>query len=1121
MRKNYVAIISFAFFFIISNIISAQSGIFDAYVIIDSGFGNNYYDLNPGTDTPNFDFNGTNLGSFNSTDTFVLNGGQNDVFKCGHDITSGWLNYSIYPTSGGATGVFIGIDLSNTVNDFPGAACAGAGDNQEWITNNAGINILQGLTSGVQYTIEVYTLADYSIGGIGQPAHIDNDGGNNYFATFMFDNPPTAVCQDITVQLDGTGNATITPAQIDNVSTDDFGIASYSLDITNFTCTDIGSKTVTLTVTDTIGQTDTCTATVTVQDTEAPTFITCISRNRDANIGLCTRNIYNGLFPTFSDNCGITLQTWSTIGATTLSSPGTGIHDFESSGSGQIFNVGVTIVTVHIEDAAGNSPADCVFTVTINDTQNPSITCAGDINVNVDSGTCTYDSTNLTAPSGADNCSVSSVVASPVSLVLGLNVVTWTVTDGAGLTATCNQNVTVIDNINPSITCAGDINVNVDSGTCTYDSTNLTAPSGADNCSVSSVVASPVSLVLGLNVVTWTVTDGAGLTATCNQNVTVIDNINPSITCAGDINVNVDSGTCTYDSTNLTAPSGADNCSVSSVVASPVSLVLGLNVVTWTVTDGAGLIATCNQNVTVIDNINPSITCAGDINVNVDSGTCTYDSTNLTAPSGADNCSVSSVVASPVSLVLGLNVVTWTVTDGAGLTATCNQNVTVIDNINPSITCAGDINVNVDSGTCTYDSTNLTAPSGADNCSVSSVVASPVSLVLGLNVVTWTVTDGAGLIATCNQNVTVIDNINPSITCAGDINVNVDSGTCTYDSTNLTAPSGADNCSVSSVVASPVSLVLGLNVVTWTVTDGAGLTATCNQNVTVIDNINPSITCAGDINVNVDSGTCTYDSTNLTAPSGADNCSVSSVVASPVSLVLGLNVVTWTVTDGAGLIATCNQNVTVIDNINPIALCIDITIPLISVPPSNLGIATASIVPGDIDNGSSDNCGIASLVLDKTTFDCNDIGDNTVQLTVTDINGNSSTCNATVTVTDASPSASVFISASETFFCDGGTSTFTAVPGGTYGTPVYQWQVNGGNVGTNSNTYTHPALPTPLVNGDIVTVIMTSNLFACGVVSNPITITTNPTVPVSVTIQSICYHSMSRSISNFFRKYNY
>ncbi|MEO0497758.1 MAG: hypothetical protein AAF141_10370, partial [Pseudomonadota bacterium] len=58
------------------------------------------------------------------------------------------------------------------------------------------------------------------------------------------------------------------------------------------------------------------------------------------------------------------------------------------------------------------------------------------------------------------------------------------------------------------------------------------------------------------------------------------------------------------------------------------------------------------------------------------------------------------------------------------------------------------------------------------------------------------------------------------------------------------------------------------------------------------------------------------------------------------------------------------------------------------------------IAAAQIDNGSNDACGITSMTLDTTIFDCSDVGSNTVTLTVTDTNGNVDSCTATVTVED-------------------------------------------------------------------------------------------------------------------------
>jgi hypothetical protein len=76
--------------------------------------------------------------------------------------------------------------------------------------------------------------------------------------------------QDITVQLDANGNASIVANDIDAGSSAPCGIASLTLDQTEFTCSDLGENTVTLTVTDNNGNTNSATATVTVEDTLAP-----------------------------------------------------------------------------------------------------------------------------------------------------------------------------------------------------------------------------------------------------------------------------------------------------------------------------------------------------------------------------------------------------------------------------------------------------------------------------------------------------------------------------------------------------------------------------------------------------------------------------------------------------------------------------------------------------------------------------------------------------------------------------------------------------------------------------------------------------------------------------------
>ena len=83
---------------------------------------------------------------------------------------------------------------------------------------------------------------------------------------------PTAVSKDLTVDLDANGMASITASDIDNGSSDNVSV-SLSIDKSDFTCSDIGLNTVTLTVVDPSGNTAVTTSTVTIRDVLPPTVV--------------------------------------------------------------------------------------------------------------------------------------------------------------------------------------------------------------------------------------------------------------------------------------------------------------------------------------------------------------------------------------------------------------------------------------------------------------------------------------------------------------------------------------------------------------------------------------------------------------------------------------------------------------------------------------------------------------------------------------------------------------------------------------------------------------------------------------------------------------------------------
>jgi hypothetical protein len=142
-------------------------------------------------------------------------------------------------------------------------------------------------------------------------------------------------------------------------------------------------------------------------------------------------------------------------------------------------------------------------------------------------------------------------------------------------------------------------------------------------------------------------------------------------------------------------------------------------------------------------------------------------------------------------------------------------------------------------------------------------------------------------------------------------------------------------------------------------------------------------------------------SAQITVNSGlqiSDNCSISLITidqspppGSPVGP--GTLFVQLTATDSGGNSDLCSVTLEIEDNTPPTALCQDATVEL-----NAMGAVTITVA--QINNGSSDNCGILSITLDQTSFGCGDIGDNIVTLTVTDLNLNVNTCTATVTVED-------------------------------------------------------------------------------------------------------------------------
>ncbi len=321
--------------------------------------------------------------------------------------------------------------------------------------------------------------------------------------------------------------------------------------------------------------------------TDAPCMLTCPADITQGNdMGVCEA-IVMFADPMTSGNCG-----------TVTCDPA----------SGSTFPVGTTTVT-----CTAQSGDTCMFTVTVNDTEAPVVTCPNPITVDNDPGQCGAV-VNFTA-TAVDNCDGSlTPTCTPPSgsfFPVGTTTVTCEATDAAGNTGNCMFTITVNDTEAPAITCPLPPTRNNDPGLCSAVVTFLATARDTCDGQITPVCVPPSgsSFPVGITTVTCTATDAAGNSTSCMFNVTVNDTEAPFIICPASFTViTPDPGDTTviinYTTPSVGAGTAGDNCGVASIVCNPPSgsaFPLGVTTVTCTVTDTSANTAQCSFTVSTFD----------------------------------------------------------------------------------------------------------------------------------------------------------------------------------------------------------------------------------------------------------------------------------------------------------------------------------------------------------------------------------------------------------------------------------------------------------------------------------------------------------------------------------------
>jgi hypothetical protein len=462
----------------------------------------------------------------------------------------------------------------------------------------------------------------------------------------------------------------------------------------------------------------------------------------------------------------------------------------------------------------------------------------------------------------------------------------------------------------------------------------------------------------------------------------------------------------------------------------------GDNAVVLTVKDASGNVSTCTATVTVVDAIAPVPQVAS---LPTASAQC---SITITAPLANDNCSgvVTGTTIDPVTYTQqGTYTIHWKYTDASGNSTAQDQTVIVKDTQKP-VLAGVPANATVSCSAVPLPA-NVTA---TDNCDGAIAVVFTTSNTQNVNpnavahysytiTRTWTATDAVGNSISASQILTVRDQTNPAITCPVSVTINCQDNTSSAANGMAT---GTDNCSPVTISSSDLSTQsANINALghynytitrTWRATDVSGNFVTCVQTITVKDVTAPAITCPASVTLNCEDNTSIAANGSAT---GSDICSPVSITSSDVSTqsadvndAAHYNYTitrTWTATDVTGNHTICDQIIKVQD----------VTAPAITCPASvTLNCEDNTSIAANGSATGSDICSPVSITSSDVSTQSADINDAahynytiTRTWTATDVTGNRTSCDQTITVQDIT-APSVTCPASVTLNCEDNTS---------------------------------------------------------------------------------------------------
>lgn len=509
--------------------------------------------------------------------------------------------------------------------------------------------------------------------------------------------PPNVVCMDATISLGPDGTVVVERSDIDGGSSG--GISFQNVTPSTFTCDDLGENEVTLSLGDSAGNFATCDAIVTIVDNLLPAITGCQDITVNTDIGQCTALVNFADNIQVTDNCG--------VGTIEITEPASGIV-FPIGVTEIAFSVGVTEIEYSVTDINGNS-SNCSFTITVEDNEGPMINCPANVTIDCASSaqieTTTATSTSVIDIPDNDNTGISSTntisgIDNPHVIDMSIEVSidhTWAGDLAIELEAPTGETLSLITSA--GLTNASDLDQNFPI-TFTDDATTSANDLGSDVNALDAVCESD-------GICEYYPSAGADA---FEQFITTL-NMNDS-DFNGDWKLNImdtangDEGTLygwsisinTFDPNDETitiidiTPSTTgvatttDICGDTTVTFSDV-VVRGCGISetitrTWTATDAVGNISTCDQIISIVDTIAPTLTsCPEDIVILLPDGATGAIATYV-LPTAQDVCGDVTItqtegLASGVEFPAGITTNTFSITDPCGNEIICSFTITI------------------------------------------------------------------------------------------------------------------------------------------------------------------------------------------------------------------------------------------------------------------------------------------------------------------------------------------------------------------------------------------------------------------------------------------------------------